>query len=177
MKVEYSSNNSGGSWWLKDKDWKELEKAGWYVVWGGDYFCHSEFSSMKKPEGKPEPCESSEKCKGHRRFESWKEIKEENRWLGSLAKVATKEFEGIADALREFERITGQSVTDDGCNCCGAPHTFSWGDCAVGSCSCPLRTPHKDYNYASGDDLSAYLFNENLAGKSKRELLEEFNQS
>lgn len=27
--VEYSSNNSGGSFWLNDKDWKALEKAGW----------------------------------------------------------------------------------------------------------------------------------------------------
>jgi hypothetical protein len=33
MKVEYSSNNSGGSWWLKDKDWYTLEKAGWKVEW------------------------------------------------------------------------------------------------------------------------------------------------
>ncbi len=32
-RVEYSSNNSGGRWWLKDKDWKALEKAGWEVDW------------------------------------------------------------------------------------------------------------------------------------------------
>jgi hypothetical protein len=31
--VEYSSNNSGGSWWLKDDDWKNLEAAGWKVDW------------------------------------------------------------------------------------------------------------------------------------------------
>ena len=38
MYVEYSSNNSGGSWWLKDEDWKALEAAGWKVVWASlDY--------------------------------------------------------------------------------------------------------------------------------------------
>lgn len=31
--VEYSSNNSGGYWWLTDEDWKNLEKAGWEVDW------------------------------------------------------------------------------------------------------------------------------------------------
>ena len=29
MIVEYSSNNSGGSFWLDEKDWKALERAGW----------------------------------------------------------------------------------------------------------------------------------------------------
>lgn len=31
--IRYSSNNSGGSWWLSDDDWKALEKAGWAVNW------------------------------------------------------------------------------------------------------------------------------------------------
>ena len=31
MKIVYSSNNSGGSWWLSDEDWKKLEAAGWNV--------------------------------------------------------------------------------------------------------------------------------------------------
>lgn len=31
--VEYSSNNSGGDWWLKDEDWKALEAAGWVIHW------------------------------------------------------------------------------------------------------------------------------------------------
>jgi len=34
MKVEYSSNNSGGHWWLSDKDWINLESNGWDVIWG-----------------------------------------------------------------------------------------------------------------------------------------------
>ena len=32
--VRYSSNNSGGVWWLSDEDWKNLEAAGWNVQWG-----------------------------------------------------------------------------------------------------------------------------------------------
>lgn len=33
MKIRYSSNNSGGSWRLSDKDWEALEKDGWVVEW------------------------------------------------------------------------------------------------------------------------------------------------
>ena len=33
MKVFYNSNNSGGRWWLTDKDWLALEAAGWVVEW------------------------------------------------------------------------------------------------------------------------------------------------
>lgn len=33
MYVEYDSNNSGGSWWLKDSHWRALEAAGWKVQW------------------------------------------------------------------------------------------------------------------------------------------------
>ena len=33
MYVEYITNNSGGSWWLSDDDWKALEAAGWRVEW------------------------------------------------------------------------------------------------------------------------------------------------
>lgn len=36
MYVEYSSNNSGGSWWLDDEDWHALEAAGWEVRWEKD---------------------------------------------------------------------------------------------------------------------------------------------
>jgi hypothetical protein len=177
MKVAYTSNNSGGNWWLKDEDWKALEKAGWYVEWGNSYFCHSDFSFHKKPEGKPEPCKENDSCPSHRRFDTWQEMTEKDRWLDCLATKAEKEFDSLGDALREFEKITGQSVTDEGCNCCGSPHRFNWGECATGDCSCPPYTPHSDYNFGSGDDLSAYLYDENLAGKSKRELLDEITKS
>ena len=33
--TEYDSNNSGGSWWLSDQNWIDLEQAGWKVEWGG----------------------------------------------------------------------------------------------------------------------------------------------
>jgi len=31
--IRYSSNNSGGDWWLSDEDWRNLEKEGWKVEW------------------------------------------------------------------------------------------------------------------------------------------------
>lgn len=31
--VTYNANNSGGSWWLTDADWRALEAAGWNVKW------------------------------------------------------------------------------------------------------------------------------------------------
>ena len=41
MYVEYSSNNSGGNWWLTDDHWFKLEKAGWKVDWIRDnkFYC------------------------------------------------------------------------------------------------------------------------------------------
>ena len=80
MKVEYSSNNSGGYWWLKDEDWYALEKAGWEVKWKGE------------------------------------------RWLGALASRAEKDFPSLKEAIMEFEKVTGQQASDEGCNCCGPPH-------------------------------------------------------
>ena len=126
MKIEYTSNNSGGSWWLKDADWLNLEKAGWAVEWAkdikSDYF-HAD---------------------------------ENGRWLGALAKRCSKDFNSPADAMREFEKITSQDVSDDGCNCCGAPHEFSW-----------------DGGYASGSDCLQYLFQN--APKTLREAAEKLN--
>lgn len=36
MKIEYSHNNSGGSWWLTDDDWNNLAAEGWDVEWYAD---------------------------------------------------------------------------------------------------------------------------------------------
>ena len=33
QRIRYSTNNSGGSYWLGQKDWDALEKAGWLVEW------------------------------------------------------------------------------------------------------------------------------------------------
>ena len=38
MRVTYSSNNSGGSWWLTEEHWKLLEAAGWTVDWSEKEF-------------------------------------------------------------------------------------------------------------------------------------------
>lgn len=55
MKVTYSSNNSGGRWWLSDQDWKNLEAGGWSVEWSNYRFlgelattASKEFSSIKE---------------------------------------------------------------------------------------------------------------------------------
>lgn len=156
MKVTYSSNNSGGGWWLKDKDWKNLEKRGWHIIWGGLYFCHSRYKISEKVPEKYVECAKGTSCNGHRLYES---ANEEERWLGALAKEATKDFNSITEAIKEFETVTKQDVTDEGCNCCGAPHTFTWDD-----------------NYASGENLAEYLYGAD-GQLSKRELLEKLNNN
>ena len=35
-------------------------------------------------------------------------------------------------AVEEFERVTGQDASDEGCNCCGQPHNFSGVDTESG---------------------------------------------
>ena len=92
MKIRYSTNNSGGDWWLSDKDWHDLESNGWSVKWIKD-----------------EPFFSD--CK-------------DGRWLGTLAKEASKDFKNMPEAIEEWEKITGQNSSDEGCNCCGVPHLF-----------------------------------------------------
>jgi hypothetical protein len=92
MHVEYSSNNSGGSWWLDDKDWQALESAGWEVQWVKD-----------------DPS---------RLFANG------DRFLGALATNAIRRDLGLREAVAEWERITGQDATDEGCPCCGHPHMF-----------------------------------------------------
>jgi hypothetical protein len=97
MKTEYTSNNSGGNWWLTDKDWYALEKAGWEVRWIKD-----------EPDNIP--------------F-----LREEGRerWLGALATRASREGLSFKKAVAEWEAITGQYADEIGCRCCGSPHYFS----------------------------------------------------
>lgn len=93
--VEYDSNNSGGRWWLKDKDWEALEAEDWQVDWIVD------------PESNP----------------GMPFIKGE-RWLGALAHHARKRFGSMRSGIKEWERITEKNATDIGCSCCGPPHNF-----------------------------------------------------
>jgi len=98
IRVEYESNNSGGSWWLTDDDWRALEEAGWDVAW---------FATQEGRYFQPG---------------------DDGRWLGALARSASKEVERPQDAIDEWSRITGQSPSEEGCNCCGPPHSFSYRD-------------------------------------------------
>jgi len=96
MKVEYSSNNSGGSWWVDDAGWYALEKAGWIIDWVKD------------------------------RKDQWTEERETGRWLGALATSATlPNCVSLSDAVDSFESATGCCATDSGCPCCGPPHHFT----------------------------------------------------
>lgn len=92
--VEYSSNNSGGSWWLTDEDWKNLEAAGWEVDWV--------------------------KYQKDRFFKG----DDPTRFLGALATSAKRYGLSLGMAKAEFEDVTGANVDDNGCNCCGKPHEF-----------------------------------------------------
>jgi hypothetical protein len=95
-KVEYSSNNSGGSWWLSDKDWKALEKAGWKVAW----FAKDKYEK--------------------------KHLDKNGRWLGALARNATRLGLSMQEAVAEWEEVTGKSSAAAGCPCCGQPHSFTY---------------------------------------------------
>ena len=129
MRVEYSSNNSGGGWWLRDEDWKALEDAGWEVEWGGRYYCDADRQLRGVDRQASAQCPPGSKCPGHRESETYAEaVGRGKRWLGAMATRATKDFDTLAEAVREFEAVTGQDASDEGCNCCGAPHSFSTDD-------------------------------------------------
>ena len=131
MKIRYESNNSGGHWWLSDKNWKDLEKAGWNVSW------------------------------------------KKSRWLGTLAKSAEKNFMSLKDAIEEFEKITEQDVTDKGCNCCGAPHTFWFGNykCFEWKCGHKENNIEHLWDFASGENLLQYIYSDKKIPKNLREAL------
>ncbi len=108
--IEYSSNNSGGSWWLKDKDWKNLEKAGWKIVYEDQEYVYEKGNYAFDSKGFPKLTRRE---------------KNGNRWLGALSTTAFKFFPSVKDAISEWEEITGQNAEDEGCDCCGQPHNFS----------------------------------------------------
>ncbi len=51
-------------------------------------------------------------------------VDKDGRWLGALATSASKEFASVDDAVFEWEGVTGQCASDQGCSCCGTPHSF-----------------------------------------------------
>ncbi len=92
--IEYSSNNSGGNWWLKDRDWEALEEAGWVVEWLKD---DDHFASK---------------------------VDENGKWLGTKALRAKRYGLPMAIVKAEFSVLTGEDPDSEGCNCCGQPHNF-----------------------------------------------------
>ena len=157
VSLEYSSNNSGGSWWLKDEDWIALEKAGWKVEWYADA---KEGTLVKKM------------------LDNKKKKDKRPRWLGALASKAYKVFPSVSEGLAEWERITGQTCSDEGCNCCGAPHSFNWGapGCHEESAINADGYCTFDTNYASGEDLLNYRFEKKPRFTTLRELYEAENE-
>jgi len=163
MKVEYSSNNSGGSWWLTNDHWLALEKAGWTVVWGGHDFCHDTFRYGAEKKVAPDICPQEERdgrswntCEGHQRFSSLDEaLAEGYEWLGSQAQEAWGEFPSLKDAIESWEAATGLDASENGCGCCGPPHSFSSGT-----------------EYASGEEVAGVLYPA-VKGRSLRELAKE----
>jgi hypothetical protein len=141
--VEYSSNNSGGGWWLKEEDWKALEERGWKLVGKFEY----ENGNYKYDEdGVP----------------IFSKPNKETEWLGAYCKYAFRVGTDIKSVLEEFEEVTGQDVMDEGCGCCGAPHSFDWWYFKDGE--------RVSLGWASGEDLGQYLYGE-TGGLSKREIL------
>jgi hypothetical protein len=101
--IVYDSNNSGGGWWLDDDDWKNLEKAGWFVEWVRENPAYKDFAES-------EPMA---------------------RFLGALATGARfynttpgASSPSIQDAVSSFEDVTSEDVDAKGCECCGSPHSF-----------------------------------------------------
>lgn len=94
INVRYSSNNSGGHWWLNDEDWLNLEKAGWEVKWF-----------------KTDP-----------HYQEWHPG--DDRFLDALAQEAVRRNTTMGEAIAEWSRITGQDPEEEGCPCCGQPHSF-----------------------------------------------------
>jgi hypothetical protein len=129
-RVEYSSNNSGGSWWLTGEDWATLEREGWTVNWLGKNYCNSKY--YWQGHYNPKICPTEADCPGHRGAESYEEaLASGKEWLGSLARDATIELkaysEELAEGLAEMfwqEALPKQDPRAEGCNCCGQPHNF-----------------------------------------------------
>ena len=125
MYVEYSSNNSGGSWWLNDKQWRALEAAGWKVAWMHLEFTYTEKGAfLRDSDGTPKLVPVGKGNGRYGKFASPNE-KGEYRFLGALAQTAYRVGLSLRKAAAEWERVTGESATDAGCPCCGQPHTFT----------------------------------------------------
>jgi hypothetical protein len=63
--------------------------------------------------------------------EDWKNLEkggwkvEWEEFLGAKAHKASLECRSLKEAIKSFEKITGQDTEEEGCECCGPPHYFS----------------------------------------------------
>lgn len=144
--VKYSTNNSGGSYWLNESDWKALQDAGWLIMDWDNAVYDSTGHYLADENGLPTTSKPADLDTAH---------------------YAYKKFKSIKDAIEEFEQLTGEDVSAEGCSCCGPPHSFTWGRDII------VRNPvnEQDYHYASGEDLLEYMMDVNTT-LSKRQLLE-----
>lgn len=125
--VEYDSNNSGGRWWLTDKDWFALEHAGWKVAWKRLGYRYDENSDYDRDEDGTPKLVPVEQDNG--RFPTFDRGDADGRWLGALATKAYRVGLSLREAADEWEQVTGKSATEVGCACCGQPHSFTeYGD-------------------------------------------------
>jgi hypothetical protein len=156
--LEYDSNNSGGRWWLGDQDWKNLEDAGWTVHWlivtqrdlshvggrseyvtgdaGRRYIGDGEdrFALLERHQPGPRwpdsPRTDERILKVATSYDEAVALREQHGgYIGNALAVSCAKAGPDPHALvREFEQITGENAGDEGCNCCGKPHSFTWHD-------------------------------------------------
>lgn len=152
--VEYDTNNSGGSYWLKNNDWEALRNAGWLLMdWDNAYYENGQYVADET--GLPKVTRPAQLESAHYAF---------------------KMFDSISDAIKEFEKLTGQDVTDEGCNCCGPPHSFTWGKDIITRLP-KDRLHEQDYHYASGEGLLEHIFVDLDTALSKRQMLEKAHEA
>lgn len=131
FRVEYSSNNSGGGWWLKDTDWLALEEQGWEIEWGGLDFCNPKYGPFGGQRHTAPDTHEPDLCPGHRRAASLAEaIANDDKWLGCYARAARIEIEAYSATLAEgvasewWRETLGMDPDEEGCSCCAQPHSF-----------------------------------------------------
>jgi hypothetical protein len=112
--VEYTTNNSGGSFWLSDQKWLDLEQAGWTVMWGEHY---------------------DDSTKQVVRYASYQDLVAAGpkaRFLNTAARRALIMLPDLPIPDSVLERLakdvwgiaTGMDPDAKGCDCCGPPHAF-----------------------------------------------------
>jgi hypothetical protein len=92
---------------LPEEEWLLLESTGWFVDWGGRYFCHTGIEMRyveraRKVKELPNLCANTHVCPGHRICDSLEESKRLSiKIFGAYAWGASVVFEGntSSDAL------------------------------------------------------------------------------